>query len=97
MRKLLTTLCLTIAVLLGSAGESASTDNKDVQFQKIEFQGAVNAAGSRAISESLDVDLVRSGGFNAASIDLDDDGKNELIVHHVHPYWCGSGGCTSYI
>ena len=74
-----------------------SANKKDIQFEKIEFQDTVDAAGSKAISESLDVDIGRSGGFKAASIDLDDDGKNELIVHHVHPHWCGSGGCTSYI
>jgi hypothetical protein len=53
MRNLTATICLTIAVLLGSAGVSWGSDEKDIQFQKIEFKDGVDAVGSKAISESL--------------------------------------------
>jgi hypothetical protein len=53
MRNLTATVCLTIAVLLGSVGVSWGSDEKDIQFQKIEFKDGVDAVGSKAISESL--------------------------------------------
>ena len=53
MRNLTATICLTVAVLLGSAGVSWSAEKNDVEFQTIEFQDGVDAAESKAISESL--------------------------------------------
>ena len=35
--------------------------------------------------------------FAAASIDLNNDGKLEVIVYYNAPAYCGSGGCWSYI
>ena len=35
--------------------------------------------------------------FKAASVDLNDDGKLEVIVYYNAPAYCGSGGCWSYI
>ena len=35
--------------------------------------------------------------FKAASIDLDSDEIDEVIVYYNAPGYCGSGGCTSYI
>ena len=35
--------------------------------------------------------------FKTASLDLDGDGKNELIVGLIGLNECGSGGCTYYI
>lgn len=35
--------------------------------------------------------------FMYASIDLNDDGKNEYIVGMVGPSFCGSGGCTMLV
>ena len=36
-------------------------------------------------------------GFEAASIDLNNDGKLEVIIYYNAPASCGSGGCWSYI
>ena len=35
--------------------------------------------------------------FKAASFDLNNDGKLEVIVYYNAPAYCGSGGCWSYI
>jgi len=35
--------------------------------------------------------------FKAVSIDLNDDGIDEVIAYMFGPDHCGSGGCTSYI
>ena len=35
--------------------------------------------------------------FEAASIDLNNDGKLEVIIYYNAPAYCGSGGCPSYI
>ena len=35
--------------------------------------------------------------FKAASVDLDSDDIDEVIVYYNAPGYCGSGGCTSYI
>ena len=35
--------------------------------------------------------------FETASVDLNDDGKLEVIVYYNAPAYCGSGGCHSYI
>ncbi len=35
--------------------------------------------------------------FETASIDLNNDGKLEVIVYYNAPAYCGSGGCWSYI
>ena len=35
--------------------------------------------------------------FKAASLDLNGDDKDELIVELIGPNECGSGGCTAYI
>jgi hypothetical protein len=35
--------------------------------------------------------------FRAASVDLNSDGIDEVIVYYEAPGFCGSGGCTSYI
>ena len=35
--------------------------------------------------------------FKAASVDLDSDEIDEVIVYYNAPGYCGSGGCTSYI
>ena len=35
--------------------------------------------------------------FETASVDLDNDGKMEVIVYYNAPSYCGSGGCWSYI
>ena len=35
--------------------------------------------------------------FGAASIDLNNDGKLEVIIYYNAPAYCGSGGCPSYI
>ena len=35
--------------------------------------------------------------FEASSIDLNNDGKLEVIVYFNAPSYCGSGGCWSYI
>ena len=35
--------------------------------------------------------------FETASVDLNNDGKLEVIVHYNAPAYCGSGGCWSYI
>lgn len=35
--------------------------------------------------------------FMYASVDLNDDGKNEYIVGLVGPSFCGSGGCTMLV
>ena len=32
--------------------------------------------------------------FQLYEIDLDNDGKKEVFVNFVSPYFCGSGGCT---
>jgi hypothetical protein len=120
------TICLTIAVLLGSAGTSWGSD--DTSFQEIKFQDGADAYESRAISESLTEHIIGSfelfftdshfpygpycedkkkGScrqnleykleFKTASIDLDGDRVNEVIVKIIGPNECGSLGCTSYI
>jgi len=35
--------------------------------------------------------------FETASVDLNNDGKLEVIVYYNAPAYCGSGGCHSYI
>jgi hypothetical protein len=35
--------------------------------------------------------------YSAASIDLRDDGKREVIVYLTGSSWCGTGGCTMLI
>ena len=35
--------------------------------------------------------------FETASVDLNNDGKLEVIVYYNAPSYCGSGGCWSYI
>ena len=35
--------------------------------------------------------------FRAASVDLNSDDIDEVIVYYEAPNFCGSGGCTSYI
>ena len=35
--------------------------------------------------------------FETASVDLNNDGKLEVIVYYNAPAYCGSGGCWSYI
>ena len=35
--------------------------------------------------------------FRTASIDLNNDGKLEVLVYYNAPAYCGSGGCWSYI
>ena len=35
--------------------------------------------------------------FETVSVDLNDDGKLEVIVYYNAPSYCGSGGCYSYI
>ena len=35
--------------------------------------------------------------FETASVDLNNDGKFEVIVYYNAPAYCGSGGCWSYI
>lgn len=35
--------------------------------------------------------------FQVASVDLDYNGDNEVIVNYIGPNVCGSGGCTAYI
>ena len=35
--------------------------------------------------------------FETASVDLNNDGKLEVIVYYNAPAYCGSGGCNSYI
>ena len=35
--------------------------------------------------------------FETASVDLNNDGKMEVIVYYNAPAYCGSGGCWSYI
>jgi hypothetical protein len=39
----------------------------------------------------------RSTRYSEAHVDLNDDGKSEVIVYLVGPQWCGSGGCTVLI
>jgi hypothetical protein len=35
--------------------------------------------------------------YSAAFIDLNDDGKDEVIVYLIDEKWCGSGGCSALI
>ncbi len=35
--------------------------------------------------------------FFGAAIDLDGDGRPELVVHVVGRGWCGTGGCTTFV
>jgi len=60
MRNVTATICLTLAVLLGSVGMSWSADKKDIQFQKIEFRDGLDAKESKAISESLTEHITES-------------------------------------
>ncbi len=39
----------------------------------------------------------RSGCFEFASVDLDGDGTQEVLVLARDPRWCGTGGCTVMI
>ena len=41
--------------------------------------------------------LVFEIDFETASVDLNNDGKLEVIVYYNSPAYCGSGGCHSYI
>tara|TARA_Y100001936_G_scaffold1891_1_gene1797 strand:- start:759 stop:1355 length:597 start_codon:yes stop_codon:yes gene_type:complete len=126
MKQILTSLCLTIAVLLGSAG--VSWGGRDTEFRIIEFLDGVNSYESEAIAESLGNKLTSSFNlyltdthfiygpqcpndnevdcrqnlkfelkFRTASLDLDGDGGNEVIVELIGPNECGSSGCTFYI
>jgi hypothetical protein len=35
--------------------------------------------------------------YARAFVDLDGDGRNEVVVHVMGSLWCGSGGCTTLI
>ena len=58
MKNLTATICLTIALLLGSTGVSWGSD--DIKFQEIEFQDGLNAYESRAVSEALNKHIIAS-------------------------------------
>lgn len=35
--------------------------------------------------------------YKSASVDLNDDGADEIILYATDPSWCGSGGCTLFV
>ena len=70
---------------------------------------AAEAKGAPAATplDSLPADVVaqladddeeaRGLRFFGAAIDLDGDGRPELVVHVVGRGWCGTGGCTTFV
>jgi uncharacterized protein len=73
-------LCrLSLALALAFAGSSASA------------QSALPADIANAIRERFGPDGIR---YFDSAVDLNDDGKNEVIVYLVGPMVCGTGGCN---
>ena len=74
--------------------------------RKLLYQAEPDPFQQKVVSQLFDTqindkDCKASGalcaGFRPISVDLNLDGFNEIIVMHASPYWCGSGGCYSYI
>ena len=39
----------------------------------------------------------KSTRYAVASVDLKDDGRQQVIVYLLGPLWCGSGGCSALV
>ena len=100
MKRLLATLCQTIAVLLGSAGVSASADSSQQTIGLI--QSTINAIISnekKSFGDNLYTD-------QAVKLDLDLDGNIDLGILDESgfscpkfgaSYYCGSAGCSIHL
>jgi hypothetical protein len=70
-------------------------------LKKIVLEEELLNEGTDYISEAIESvfgdSLGDSVDFEIASVDLNDDGKDEVIVKVRGRDWCGSGGCTSHI
>src|ERR1043166_9819232 len=63
-------------------------------------QTTTNAALKEALKQYLrqqDVENDGSTRYIASFVDLDDDGKKEVIVHVIAPSLCGTGGCPTLV
>lgn len=68
------------------SGESVN-DPLALKLKKYLAEEYLTEADNRAIEE-------KDRLFQLYEIDLNNDGKKEVFVNFVSPYFCGSGGCT---
>jgi hypothetical protein len=47
--------------------------------------------------QQIDPHIDETTKFSYAFVDLNGDGKDEVIVHVTGRSWCGTGGCQTYI
>ncbi len=76
------------------------------EARKLLYQEEVDSFQQQAIKEVFDSQIndkdcqasgVICARFRTINVDLNVDGFNEIIVMQASSYWCGSGGCYSYI
>jgi len=100
MKRLLATLCLTIAVLLGSAGVSASADSSQQTIGLIQSKiNAIISNEKKSCGDNFYTD-------QAVKLDLDLDGSIDLGILDESgfscpkfgvSYYCGSAGCSIHL
>lgn len=67
--------------------EQSMDDNLAVKIKQFILKDYMTEADLQAISEE-------DRRFQFYKVDLNNDGKNEVFVNFITPYFCGTGGCT---
>ena len=72
---------------VATISSQSANDPLALKLKKYLSEEYLTEADTRAIEEKDRI-------FQLHEIDLNNDGKNEVFVNFVSPYFCGSGGCT---
>ncbi|WP_147385470.1 hypothetical protein [Oleomonas cavernae] len=57
---------------------------------------AQKKAVEKVIEQALDTDMPSVEDFLVGTVELNDDGRPDLIIHMQGIEWCGSSGCAAF-
>lgn len=90
-RKLLALSCVTLAGAVMAQNQPPYTAAKTLDFR------TGNAKAGAMLARIPELRDVVSERFGVAMVDLDDDGRDEIVVHSQSSGFCGSGGCATVV
>lgn len=89
----LTLLCIALLWASASGAEAAAPQ----ESSPADVRSGIERYLQKYLRDDLDVMSEEDRQYSYDTFDLNNDGKKEIFVALVSPYFCGSGGCTLLI
>lgn len=92
-----TTIVFAVAIVAMTANAQAPTPGLSASQQDPVDRLLVLKKFLQAHVQQISPTLDETTKFSYAFVDLNGDGRDEVIVHVTGRSWCGTGGCLTYI